>query len=127
MIGKALLAGLGGFLGSMLRYLVSGAIHRLAPASLFPYGTLVVNVSGCLGIGLLATLAEARGVFSGEQRVFLLIGVLGGYTTFSTLGYETYQLLRDGQDGLALSNALLHVIAGVGAVWTGSVLARVVS
>jgi hypothetical protein len=59
--------------------------------------TTIINVSGCVVIGLLAGLSETRGIFTGSTRAFLFIGVLGGYTTFSTFGYETFQLLRDAQ------------------------------
>ena len=122
---KVLLAGLGGFLGSSLRYVVGGWVHRMVNGSLFPLGTLVINATGCLVIGFLAGLAETRGVFSGEARVFLLIGVLGGYTTFSTFGYETFQLLRDGQVAMATSSMLLQIVLGIAGVWTGSVLSRI--
>lgn len=122
---KLLLAGLGGFLGSSLRYLLGGWIHRMTNGDLFPYGTLVINSTGCLAIGFLAGLAETRGMFTGETRVFLLIGVLGGYTTFSTFGYETFQLLRDGQAAMAASNMLLQVILGITGVWAGSVLSKI--
>lgn len=121
---KLLLAGLGGLLGSSLRYLVGGWVHRMMNGALFPYGTLFVNATGCLAIGFLAGLAETRGLFSGEARVFLLIGVLGGYTTFSTFGYETFQLLRDGQGAMAASNMFLQILFGIAGVWTGAVLSR---
>ena len=68
----------------MARYLLAGAVHRFAPP-FFPYGTFVVNVTGCAVFGLLAGLANERGMIGVEGRAFLLIGVLGGYTTFSTL------------------------------------------
>ncbi len=122
---KLLLAGLGGFLGSSLRYLLGGWVHRMMNGALFPYGTLVINSTGCLAIGFLAGLAETRGMFTGETRVFLLIGVLGGYTTFSTFGYETFQLLRDGQAAMAASNMLLQVFLGIAGVWAGNVLSRI--
>jgi protein CrcB len=77
----------------MARYLVAGAVHRFAPP-FFPYGTFVVNVTGCAVFGLLAGLANERGMMGVEGRAFLLIGVLGGYTTFSTFGFETFELLR---------------------------------
>jgi CrcB protein len=85
---------------------------------------LIINVSGCIAIGLLATLAEVRGVLAASTRTFLLIGLLGGYTTFSTFGYETFQLLRDGQLRLALLSVSLQVVLGVGGVWAGAFVAR---
>lgn len=123
---KTLLVGFGGFLGSIARYLVGGAVHRLADGPVFPFGTLVVNVTGCLAIGVLGALAEARGILSPEARVFLLIGLIGGFTTFSSFGYETFQLLRDGEAFPALANVLLQVILGLGAVWAGSAFVRLI-
>ncbi len=123
---KSLLVGFGGFLGSIARYLAGGAVHRLAEGSVLPYGTLFVNVTGCLAIGFLSTLSEARGVLSPEARIFLLIGVLGGYTTFSSFGYETSQLLRGGEMLAAMANVLIQVVAGLGAVWAGGAAARLI-
>lgn len=78
---QILLVGAGGFIGSALRYTVSGLVHRVIPFAGFPYGTLVVNLLGCLAIGLLAGLAESRQVIGPELRVFLFLGLLGGFTT----------------------------------------------
>ena len=121
---RVLLVGLGGGLGTMGRYALGGLIGRLKSGWSFPIETLVVNVAGCLAIGLLAGLAESRGVFSGVTRAFLFAGVLGGFTTFSTFGYETFQLLRDAQFAAAVLSAGLQVVGGLGAVWAGTVLAR---
>jgi len=117
-------AGAGGFIGSMLRYALGGWIARLRSGWNFPIETLVINVAGCLVIGALAGLAESRGVFTGATRVFLFIGVLGGFTTFSAFGYETFQLLRDGQWLPASCSVALQVVLGIGAVWAGHVLSR---
>jgi len=121
---EVLLAGLGGLIGAMLRYLLSGWIYKLLHEPLFPYGTLTVNALGCLLIGLLMGLAEGRGLFSRETRVFLFIGLIGSLTTFSTFGYETFQLMRDGQFGLVLGNVLLQVLLGLGGVWLGDAWAK---
>lgn len=118
------LVGLGGFFGSMARYALDGLVYRLLREPLFPYGTLFINVLGCFLIGLLSGLAEQRGLFTGETRAFLLIGVLGGFTTFSTFGYETFALLRDGQALPAVLNIFFQVGLGVGGVWLGYALAR---
>ncbi|HEV8376030.1 MAG TPA: fluoride efflux transporter CrcB [Candidatus Polarisedimenticolia bacterium] len=123
---KSLWVGLGGFLGSTARYWLGGFLNRLSPQALFPYETLVINLSGCLGIGLLAGLAEFRGVLSPELRLFLLVGILGGFTTFSSFGYETFQLLRDGEIVSAGLNVTLHCVLGIVAVWGGYTLARFV-
>jgi CrcB protein len=119
-----LLVGMGGFIGSVARYLLSGWVYRFLNNPWFPYGTLVVNVVGCLLIGLLAGLAESRQIFSGEVRLFLLIGMLGGFTTFSTFGYETFALLRDGQFLAMAANVGAQVVFGLLAVWLGYVLSR---
>jgi fluoride exporter len=116
---RTLLVGCGGFLGSIARYLLGGAVHRIVQSPVFPFGTLLVNVSGCLAIGVLGGLADERGLLSPEARVFLLIGVLGGFTTFSSFGYETFQLLRDGETLPALLNVLLQVGLGLVGVWAG--------
>jgi CrcB protein len=120
---KLLIIGLGGFLGSVMRYLLSGAVQRWAGSIGFPVGTFAVNLVGCFLIGLLGGLAESRQVFGPELRTFLLIGVLGGFTTFSTFGYETFNLMRDGQLASAIANCGLQVILGVVAVWAGYSLA----
>lgn len=121
---KLFLVGSGGFVGSGLRYLVGGAVQRLSTEALLPWGTAVVNVTGCLAIGVLGGLVETRGILSPEARAFLMIGVLGGFTTFSTFGYETFQLLRDGQDLAALASAGGQVVLGLAAVWAGFAVAR---
>jgi len=120
----ALLVGAGGFIGSVLRFAVSGWVHRFVPLSTFPWGTLTVNVTGCLAIGILGGLGEARQLFSGETRLFLFLGLLGGFTTFSTFGYETLALLRDAEHLRAAGNVLLNVVAGLSAAWLGLLIAR---
>lgn len=121
---KVLWAGAGGFLGSALRYAIGGALARIKGGAGFPIETLFINVAGCLAIGILAGLAETRGLFAGSTRVFLFIGVLGGFTTFSAFGYETFQLLRDGQWLSASGSVVLQVVLGIGGVWAGHALAR---
>ena len=115
----SLLVGAGGFLGALLRYALSGLVHRQLPLTSFPYGTLAVNLVGCLLIGALAGLADFRQLFSPEARIFALIGVLGGFTTFSTFGYETFVMLRDAEYLRAAVNVGLHVVLGVALVWIG--------
>lgn len=122
---NALLVGTGGFIGSIFRYALSGAVHRFVPAATFPWGTVVVNVAGCLAIGFIAGIADSRQVLGSSGRVFLLIGLLGGFTTFSTFGYETMTLLRAGAQLKAFANVALQVVAGLSAVWLGLALAKV--
>lgn len=121
----AAIVGVGGFLGALARYGLSGLIHRYPGTADFPYGTLVVNLTGCLVIGVFAGLMEARQVFSPELRVFVLVGVLGGFTTFSTFGYESFMLLRDTEYLRVLANVGIHVIVGVALVWLGYAIVTV--
>jgi fluoride exporter len=121
---KMLFVGFGGFIGTCMRYGFGGLLLRLKNGASFPYETLVINVLGCLAIGFLAELVETRGLFTGTTRTFLSIGVIGGFTTFSTFGYETIQLLRSGQRIDAVLSVTLQVVLGLGAVWAGTVLSR---
>ena len=125
-MGKMLWIGIGGFVGSVLRYLVSGYVQQATKSVQFPYGTLAVNLVGCLIIGFLSQLANTRGVFSAELRVFVFVGVLGGFTTFSTFGNESMNLLGDGENILALVNVGAHIAFGLGAVWLGRTLAYLI-
>lgn len=120
---KLLLIGTGGFLGSILRYLISGSVQAASQSIAFPYGTLAVNIIGCFFIGFLSELADSRSLFSSDTRTFLVIGLLGGFTTFSAFGNETMNLLRDGERLLALVNLGAQVLFGLGAVWLGYTLA----
>jgi len=115
---KLVLIGLGGFLGAIARYGLSGLVQRCCGGS-FPTGTLAVNVSGCFAIGVLMYLVEERGLFDPDARRFLQVGFLGAFTTFSTVGYETFEMLRSGDLRLALANVLGSVVLGVGAVAVG--------
>lgn len=121
-----LFVGIGGFIGSILRYCVSGYVQQITKSFEFPYGTLVVNLTGCLAIGLFSQLAEAHGVFSPETRALVFIGILGGFTTFSTFGNETMNLLRAGEALPTLANIGAHIILGLGAVWLGRILAHTI-
>lgn len=116
------LVGAGGALGAMARYGVGGLVHRNAALASFPFGTLAVNLLGCLLIGLGAGLADARQAFSPEARLFLFVGVLGGFTTFSSFGYETMALLRDHEILRAGLNVGVNVFAGLALVWLGYAL-----
>jgi CrcB protein len=121
---KLLIIGIGGFIGSVSRYLVGGWVHQLMNNPWFPFGTLAVNIIGCFLIGLLGGLSESRQVFSPETRLFLFIGVLGGFTTFSSFGYETFALARDGELLAAVININLQIFLGLGGVWAGNIAAR---
>ena len=115
---------LGGGIGASLRHLLGGAVQALSRSATFPWGTFVVNVSGCFVIGLLAQLSETRGVPSGGTRTFLFVGVLGGYTTFSSFGNETLNLLRGGEALAAATNAGGQLALGLLAVALGRAAAQ---
>lgn len=120
-----LLVGMGGFVGSVSRFLLTGWIHRILEKPWFPYGTLAVNLIGCCAIGFLGGIAEERRIFSQEARLFVFIGLLGGFTTFSSFGYESMALMREAKLVATLLNVGLHIVLGLGAVWLGAQLARV--
>ena len=116
--------GVGGALGSVARYCCSGVAARLFGET-FPWGTIIVNVVGCFVIGFFATLTGPDGrVFADTlTRQFVMIGVLGGYTTFSSFSLQTLALVQDGEWWLAGANIALSVVACLVAVWLGFVLA----
>ena len=118
---ELLVIGCGGFLGAIARYSLTGWVHRWAGAG-FPWGTLAVNVVGCLAIGGLMALVESRAALSPAVRLFVGIGLLGSLTTFSTFGYETLELVRRSELGLALANAGGNLLLGLGAVLVGRLL-----
>jgi fluoride exporter len=115
--------GLGGAIGAMARYLLGGAVHRLIPG-FFPYGTFVVNLLGCVAFGAIAGLAESRFVIGPLGRAFVLIGVIGGFTTFSSFTYETFELVRSGQIWSAAINVVGQVGLGFIGLWAGFGLGR---
>ena len=113
----------GGGAGSMLRYAVGVWVHaRTGPE--FPWGTFAVNVSGCFFIGVIATLADEHAWITPAARLALVTGVLGGFTTFSTFGLETWELVEDGRAVLALAYTAASVAAGLAAVVIGVQLTR---
>jgi len=116
---SVLFVGLGGFIGSILRYGIGLLLKKTSWGGGFPLSTLGVNIVGCLAIGLLAGWAEQSSVVSANGRVFLFVGLLGGFTTFSSFGYETIGLLRTGNMLFACLNVGVQVIGGLLAVWLG--------
>jgi CrcB protein len=118
--------GLGGALGSIARYLTSTWVQAAAKNINFPFGTLTVNLVGCFIIGFLAQLADSRGVFTSESRALVFIGILGGFTTFSSFGNETLNLARGGELWGALANIGANVIFGLMLVWIGRTAAYLI-
>jgi len=123
---KLSIIGAGGFTGAVLRFLVSSWVQNRSGSIMFPFGTMAVNMIGCLIIGFLTYLVETRSFFSVEIRGFVLIGLLGAFTTFSTFGNETLGLIRESRLDLAAVNAGFQVITGVGLVWLGRILASII-
>ena len=121
---KYVLIGFGGAIGAVGRYLLQGLVYQFTGAT-FPYGTLVVNILGCFLIGLIMELGAGRFLIDAQLRLFITIGVLGGFTTFSSFGYETFALLRDGELVRASFNVIGSVMAGLAAVWLGFVTAHI--
>jgi len=120
---QLLFIALGGAIGAVLRFVVSNAVYASAGRD-FPYGTLTVNVVGSLLMGVLYVLLVERFAMAGEWRAFLLVGLLGAFTTFSTFSIETLTLIENGAHARALANMLLSVMLCVFATWAGVVAAR---
>ncbi len=116
---SVLLVALGGALGSVARFKLSGWVLHQTPNWRFPAGTLAVNLIGCLLAGVLAGMAVKQDVFTPETRLLLFTGVLGGFTTFSAFGLETLLLLKRGDAGVALANAAISVTVGLLVAWLG--------
>ena len=123
---KIFLVGIGGFLGSVFRYLLSGFVQKASNIVSFPVGTLSVNLIGCLVIGLLAGLSESRQLFGENARLFIFIGLLGGFTTFSTFGHEVFSFMRDGEFVSSFLNIFLHLFFSIILVWLGFSLAKLI-
>ena len=115
---QLLAIGCGGFLGAIARFGLSGWVQR-ATRSTFPWGTLAVNVVGCFALGVLMTLVEERSWAGPTARSFVAVGILGSFTTFSTFGVETFELLRSGGLVPAAGNVGGNVVVGLVAVWCG--------
>ena len=121
-----LFIGIGGFCGAVLRYLISGGVQKWSQSVDFPYGTLAVNLVGCLLIGMLTRLDEMRSLLSPEMRFFILIGLLGAFTTYSTFSNEAMNLINDRRFNLAVVYLGAHLILGLGAVLLGRLTTYVI-
>ena len=116
---KLILIALGGAAGALLRHGLGSLVQNWSNSSSFPYGTLAVNLVGCLAIGILSQLVDSYGVFSANTRALLFVGLLGAFTTYSTFANESLDLARSGQSAGFLLNLGLHVFLGLAAVWLG--------
>jgi len=120
---RTALVAVGGLVGSVARYWLSGAVQELT-GHVFPSGTLVVNIVGSFVLGVVMALSLDRGLLDDELRILLSTGFCGGFTTMSTFSYETFALLRDGERVLALANVCATLGVCLAAAWLGNVVAR---
>ncbi len=118
--------GLGGFIGAIARYTLSGVAQQMFNTS-FPIGTLFVNILGCILLGSIMTLVQDYSYFTPSIRLFITVGILGALTTFSTFGYETVELFLAQETYLAILNIIGNVVLGILSVWLGSSLIRLIA
>ena len=118
-----LLVGLAGAAGAVSRYAV-GILAQRSLGTNFAYGTLLVNVLGCLLLGFLLEIERNSNLVPNPMRLILAVGFLGAFTTFSTFGYETMRYLQDGAGNLALLNVTANLVLGCGGIWVGWLAAR---
>jgi CrcB protein len=119
---KFIIVAIGGGIGAVLRFVLSGVINQAANFHAFPFGTVLVNLIGSFAIGFLAGMFESL-VVAQEWRLFLFTGILGGFTTFSSFGLETISLFRQSQNGLAFANVMVSNLLGIAMVAAGFFLA----
>ena len=122
---NVVIIGLGGFVGAVARYLITALVHRWFVTD-FPAGTFVVNVFGSFVIGCIMYLTQNDNSLSPQMKLFLTIGIVGAFTTFSTFSFETLTLFHSRAAGLAVLNILGNVLLGLLAVWGGYTLTKVV-
>jgi CrcB protein len=122
---RLLLIGCGGFMGAVARYGLTVWVQRRLDST-FPLGTMAVNILGCLLLGFLMTYVDRRPATNAELQLFLKVGLLGAFTTFSTLGYETVQLIGEGELRGALLSVAGNLLLGIAGVVLGAGLARLV-
>ncbi len=116
-----ILIGIGGFIGTILRYIIGGWVQDNFIS--FPFGTLAVNILGSFFLGLIMYLSEYQGIFNEEVRVFLTIGILGAFTTLSTFSYESFRLLDSSNIMLMVINIIATVALSIFAVYLGKTVA----
>lgn len=125
MIRNILIVGTGGFIGSVLRYLVQHFIEK-GMESTFPLGTLIANIAGSFIIGIVFSLADKGNLMTAEWRIFLTVGICGGFTTFSAFAYNNFTMLRENAIGQLLWNVGGNLFLGIFAVYLGVILVRAI-
>jgi len=124
-MGRILLIGFAGLVGTLSRYCLAGMFGRRFGES-FPIGTIIINVVGCFLAGLLFYVLQERTLVNETVRLAIMVGLLGGFTTFSAFGLQTFTLFRDGEVLLAFANLIVSNVLGLFFVWVGFLLARAV-
>lgn len=125
MIRTLLIVGAGGFIGSIMRYLVQFFVEK-GLSSTFPWGTLIANIAGSLIIGMVFGLAEKGNLLSAEWRIFLAVGICGGFTTFSSFAYNNLNMIKEQAYGQLFLNVGGSLILGIFAVYLGIILVRMI-
>ena len=118
-----LILGLGGFFGAVSRYMLSSYVQNLFKQTGFPYGTFAVNILGCFALGLLTHLAGTKGLLDANTRLFLMVGFVGAFTTFSTFSVESAALFQNGQGIAGWLNILGSNLLGIAFVFIGQGIA----
>jgi len=122
-MSNLIILGLGGFFGAISRYLLSTSVQNMFRDSSFPYGTLAVNLLGCFILGVLTHLAVVKGILDAQTRLFLLVGFVGAFTTFSTFSLESASLFQNGQGTAGMLNIIGSNLLGLVFVFVGQFLA----
>lgn len=125
MLRTILLVGSGGFIGSVMRYLVQYYIEK-SLSSTFPWGTFIANIAGSFIIGMVFALAEKGNLMSAEWRIFLAVGICGGFTTFSAFAYNNFTMLNERAWGSLFLNVGGNLFLGILAVYAGIILIRLI-
>ena len=127
MIAQYIIVGIGGSLGAISRFVIENLVNEFINTSIFPFGTLAVNLLGCLIIGFLFGIIAVSQLIGPRARLLMITGFLGALTTFSSFGYETFILIEKKEIITALLNILTQVIIGLFAVWAGYAISRMLT
>jgi fluoride exporter len=125
MLRTILIVGTGGFIGSVMRYLVQFYVEK-GMSSTFPLGTLIANIAGSFIIGMVFAIAEKGNLMSSEWRIFLTVGICGGFTTFSAFAYNNFNMIKEHSYGQLLFNLGGNIFLGILAVYLGIILIRAI-
>ncbi len=125
MLKTLLIVGSGGFIGSVMRYLVQFYVEK-GMTSTFPLGTLIANIAGSFIIGMVFALAEKGNLLNSEWRIFLTVGICGGFTTFSAFAYNNFIMIKENSIGQLLFNVGGNLFLGILAVYLGVIVIRMI-